>query len=388
VSGPKGGSYVVVSAEELERRALSAARDRYARVAQECVSVAATLKGLGDKVPAVASSVKGDSAAVASAANELERRTARMRERITEIRVALAIAALPKVHLTLTFNEPAAKPGAKPAASAPRTARPAAPAVKDQVALAQELVSKALAVLGPDAAPGLTRKLTGVVAAKGPDQQRITVDDLRITIQGLRKTFDLAQKNESRREQVLVALDGCEGADARELRSRITRVPPGGSVPVSLAHATAVAAAERAHRDALFVQDAVADVLAEIGYRVEDSMAVTVADEGLLLELPGHAHHVARLSSRGDQLRFNVIRVDAEANAGADTAAEVTACEVFADVRAALRKAGVAWDVTRMDPPGATVMASASATPTAVAGRKSGGAKRRKTASVAREINR
>ncbi len=182
-----------------------------------------------------------------------------------------------------------------------------------------------------------------------------------------------ALTNAKEREAVLAELDGCEGIEAQRLRSAVEDLVPGDDVPVAVAEAKQVARADAAARDALFVQAAVVDVLADLGYRVDESMAVAVAEAGVLVELPGHRDHIARVQTREGQLRFSVVRVGESAvgsdalTAAQDTGAEVEACEVFDSLHVGLAAVGVAWRLDRKDPPGATKVARARSRPTTVA---------------------
>lgn len=379
MSGPKGGRYTVVSAEELERRAIAAATDRYSRVCGELDAVAQSLAGYGVDVPAAPRAVPGGSSTVQTAAAQLQAQLPQLRAQLTEQRVAAALAAMPKITLALSA---AAEPtgtgiaGSTKKTYATKAARDAAAtgaAAEEVVATAEKMVAGALVGTGSDVPAVLARKLVGIRSATSIDQQRLALDDLRFAVQRVRDQQRGALTNAKEREAVLAELDGCKGIEAQRLRSAVEDLVPGDDVPVAVAEAKQVARADAAARDALFVQAAVVDVLADLGYRVDESMAVAVAEAGVLVELPGHRDHIARVQTREGQLRFSVVRVGESAvgsdalTAAQDTGAEVEACEVFDSLHVGLAAVGVAWRLDRKDPPGATKVARARSRPATVA---------------------
>jgi hypothetical protein len=383
MSGPKGGSYQVVSAEELERRALVTAKQRYSRVRADFFALTATLSGYGEHIAEPTASPKGDSAAVTDAATALEAAIGPMKARLSDHRVKAALAAIPKVKITLNVA-----PASDVRTTTDRTATRVTPAspgqsrratAADYIAQAEALVAKTVEATGGDVPAPIVAKLTAM--QKHPQassvSMRIALDDLRLAVQRHRDEAKQKQRNAKLREQVLAVLDGCEGAEALSIRRSVELTAPGAPVPVTLLVAQQVAAADTAATDAAFVQAAVVDALSDLGYEVETSMDVAVAQGGVLLEIPGHKQHAARIQAKAGQLRFNVVRTREVNSEQDDVQAEVDACVLVDQLREELSEAGVAWTVSRRDPPGARPVAKSRRTPKVTA-------KRTKTSAPAR----
>jgi hypothetical protein len=381
MSGPKGGGYAVVSAEELERRALQQADARYGRLrdAQHAVADSLALHGVhATKAPPRAA---GDSRSVNARCDALESELVQLQERLTDVRVAKAIAAIPKVALDH------AKKGFAAAGAPPhRTAEQQSGAV----AAAEALIERMAQETGAEPSPAVLRKLGLVRDSGSPAQQRLALEDLRYALQLIRDGNRRSVRAAQQREAALAALDGCSGPEARRAYEALCRIRPGDPVPLNISQAQELAAQDRGQQDATFVQAAVVDVLQGLGYDVGDPMSVAVADRGALLELPGHPAHVAHVRTKDGQLRFSVVRVSGDRIDGpGDIAAEEESCQLFDELKQGLAEAGVAWLIDRHDPPGAVPVAWTSSQPTAVALRNAKRATRRpRTAEGEREADR
>lgn len=386
MSGPKGGSYTVVSAEELERRALRAARDRYDRVRTAHSAVCESI-ALDESPPArLPKSVAGTSAMVSAAAADAETRLATARTRLTDLRLAAALEATPKIKLTLTLDSRSGQAPAVAVAQRPLDAS----AGQATVAKAEKIVAKALAELGESAVGPLSGPLDLVRSAEGSGQSSLALDHLRFQVQNLRDAARLTRRQTELREAVLTALDGCTSEEALSLRDRLLATNSGPG-PVTLEYARSLAEREKRQRDAEFVEDAVLDVIAELGYQVGESVGVSVAKGGVLVEVPGHPQHLARVHRAGDQLRFNVVRVGA-GDPGQDAEAETVACGFFQQLQQGLSAEGVDWKVSRREVPGAVPLPSIEALPPGVASKPAPGARRqpqrRRARERAREMDR
>ena len=392
MSGPKGGSYEVVSVEELERRALLASRDRFERARASFESVSRALAGFEPGLETDAPSAVGDSAAVAAAASALEVQVRGLKARLSDHRVAEAIAAIPRVYVDLG-EAASAQTGSSALRDTPQISSTPGAARLDVVAMAEALLVDLVRRTGSQSEGDLLRRLATVRAASTAAQGRLALDDLRFAAQQVHDRFRAEERaragNAAAREAALAILDGCTGSEAARARDEIVRVRAGDPIPISPEAAEELARADRAAADAEFVQNAVVSVLSDLGYQVGGPMTVAVAEGGALLELPGHSHHLARLRSRSGQLQFSVVRVGGNPNdVAGDAAAEVTACDVFEDIRESLMESGVAWTLSRQDPPGAIPVARALQRPVGVAARTSAAARRRRPASEERGLNR
>lgn len=380
VSGPKGGSYSVVSAVELERRALRAARDRCARAVAELDVLAESLAALGDSTVPARREVSGDSLAVAAAAASAEAQLEQGRARLTKLRLTAAMARNAHAGLSIDFlagrRVQASREG--PAASAP--------AAEDVARRAERAVAEAALEVGAEHVGTLLVKLHGVRASTSETQAGLALDDLRQHIDGLRKAHREAVRRAREREEILSVLDGHVSEEARGVRARVEQIRAGDPVPVTLEYAQRLASRDEAAQDAAFVEQAVKDSLTDLGYEVDGSMGVTVAADGVLLDLPGHDHYAARLRQRGGQLQYNVIRLGGRSSESraSDERAEIAACEVFEEVYSGLAEAGIDWRIERRDPVGATPVQTMSPE-RAVSAKRSALERRRRRPAVQRQ---
>ena len=379
MSGPKGGTYAVVSAEELERRALRTAQDRYVRAAAECNAIGVSLSSYDEQVTPLDVEARGDSVQVSAAAAIAELEAKVLRERLSDHRVQAALAAIPKVTIQLDDASPS---GAQTEYS---VTTPDPKVTADLLAKANAMLAQLVGETGQDASSLLLSKLAGVHAASGDRQQRMALDDLRLAVQRVRDGHRAKLRLARDRSRVLAALDGCEGLEAIRIREAVSDSAPDGHLPVSVEQARKIAERDSAERDAGFVQNAVVSVLEDLGYAMGAQMSVTVAHDGALLELPRHPGHGARLRARGDQLQFYVVRLGDVGDPDVDADAEVEACQVFAEVHEKLESAGVQWHLQRKDPPGAVPVAHQSTRPDSLIRRRER-PKRRRRGTSEREI--
>lgn len=338
-----------MSAEELERRALRAARDRYDRVRAAHAAACQAIAGFEPAPAQLPLAVSGASDAVSAAAAAAESSLAMARARLTDLRVAAALKATPKVRLIL--SRPAPAEGAPPLPVVGVSPSASGGAVQK----AEETVARAIADLGEVAVSGLAGPLEMVRSAEGSAQASLALDHLRHEVQRLRDAAERERRDAQARELVLAALDGCTSEEARVVRDRLLGATS-GSPSVTVEYARSLAQRERAHADAQYVEDSVLDVLEELGYQVGEAVGVSVAKHGVLVEVPGHPQHLARFHRAGDQLRFQVVRVG-DGEPEGDIAAEVEACGIFAQVQQGLADQGVQWALTRREAPGAVPVA-------------------------------
>lgn len=359
MSGPKGGAYVVISAAELERRALRTAQDRYARVVAELDVLVDSLSGFGERVGRVSGISAGmSSVEVQAEVAVAEKRVRELSDRLTSLRVAAALKSAAPIKLSIVFNTPPR--------SGPTDSVPAATTVSAVAARAERLVERMLAELGDGPVARLRLGLESVYQSRTDAQAQLALDELSLLAQGLRREHEQREHHRRDRLDALGVLDGCVSREAQELRDRIRRLEPGEPLPVPLVRVRAVAAEDARQQDAAYVEEAVVDVLQELGYDVGTPMDVAIGHGGVFLEVPGFDRHIARLRRSGDQLQFNVISVGGKAGRERDSEAEVSACEVFEEVHTALAQAGVEWRLERRDPPGAVPVATITAQPKTV----------------------
>lgn len=366
MSGPKGGHIQVVSREELERRALATATDRFNRVTEAFREVAAALTTYDHHLQ-VAQLPRGTSQVVTRAADEVESRLAAARVLLTESRVAAALAATPKIKRNIDFTRLASASPEKsaPAATTVSASGEAGMAV-DPVARATAAVERALRDLGDGPATDLLHRLAGIQKSAGTAQARIGYDDLTFTIQKLRTRKKEQDAAIALREQALAALDGCVSEEAAAARTRLTTTPPGDPVPLSLHYVQSLAQRDHAAQEAAFVHAAAVEVLAELGFEFSPDSSTLSSPDGVLIGVPDHPHHIARLHRDGAELGFYVIRVGEPADPREDAAAEVAACGVFEELHEGLADTGIEWILSRREPAGAFEVVGVAAEPAGV----------------------
>lgn len=359
MSGPKGGAYQVVSAEELERRALETARNRLSRFAQELRDLSKALSAY-DNAPQVqqlpAAAREATSREVNQLADRAEALVRTTRGILTDIRVAAAIAATPKIRLNLSIHKSTSAHNAA-SASVARAAAPDDHPVKDLVARAEQAVANALPALDEKAVAQLAAKLDGLRSVAGTGRASIAYDDLCFHIAGLKRDHRLRQKWVESRDALLAALDRCTGQEAQGVRRQLLALPEGSVLPVSLEYVESLARREAAEADAEYVDAAVAEVLAELGYEVGHPPKADLP-HGVHLAIPGYPRHLARVERRSSDLAFWVVGVGGEpTDPREDLQAETVACQSFEQLQDRLAVRGVNWDVTTRFAPGERTVA-------------------------------
>lgn len=354
MSGPKSGSYQVVSPEELERRALAAAQDRYSRANATRDSVLNALSAYSPGEKASATPAGATSREVNSAALSLEQANEELAAQLVQAQVADALGAMVRIRIDLPMRDDS------PLSSTDPTVADDSMGIRQR---SEALVQRTLEEVGPAAAPEMRRDLQRVMSATTPTQSRLAYSLLGKTAQRLRDEHRYLRRWRKDRDAVLSALDGCTGSEASAVRAAVDFAQEGSRLPVSLAQASDVAKRDRASQDAQFVREKVADVLTSMGYESRSAPQVSVPDSGALLELEGHPRHIVRLLEHHGQLLFNVVGVGQSASPTEDAAAERDACEVWQVLSQRLTRSGVRWTLERQDAPGQTPVARTASMP-------------------------
>lgn len=346
MSGPKGGCYEVVSPEELERRALVAANERYQRACRLHDRVLADLRSMGqDERPAgpARGLVSSDVIAEAQALEEL---TADLSGRLAERRARAAMAAIPSITVD---GAAAARPHEAPQ---PRAVK----GTDDEGRKLRAVVEDAIRKWGDFDAARLATTLLAFAEATDDGGRRLARDQLYKIVQGMESKHRLRQEHERQRSEILAVLDGCLSAEAAAVRTAV-ECAGAGELPCTVEQARRIAARHTAAEDSRFVEAALHDSLQALGYEVHTGISVTVSRDGALLALPDHPRHVAQLRMQSGEIRFNVARIDSATDREADFAAEVDACQLVDALLPELSARGVMWTLERHDPAGSTPMA-------------------------------
>lgn len=394
VSGPRGGRAVVVSPAELESRAMLAAGQRYARARDQFNVLAGSLGLYGEECSAAQDAVSGDSAAVGRSASQLEAAIPGMRARVSRHRVRSALASIPRVRFDFEETHVGETVSSSPELAAQsRTSNGSehvsgnsTEGVRDLRQKIEKIVGAVVAETSASLPTGLSTRVDSTLQLTDEVQLRMAYGELRLEAQRILDEHRLRETRAKRRAEILAVLDDGIGESSAGLRAKLDQMVPGHELPVTLAEATSAVRADLAAADAAFVEVAVGEVLSELGYEVADSMTVTVAKGGVLLEIPGHSSHAARLHVHGDQLRYNVVRLDSSGTEGEDLNAEAHACAVVDEVQGHLRGAGVDWELSRSEPPGAVPVGKARRDSQRVLAKQRSRSKRRRQQSGRREM--
>jgi hypothetical protein len=360
VSGPKCGHYQVVSAEELQRRRLAAAQDRYSRavaalqVFQSAVAVAAATYGdLGVLAPQPAQLHAGSAEAFEQASDSL---TAGLETARQQLEVAVAGARF------RALSADAAHISSVLAEEEPRPKRQQAPA-RSAEPKREETLTRILGRLPADTEPDVVAR-TDVLARRyldatsQPEKAKL-LDAIRLLVQAEQDRHALVRHNNELLEALYQQLDGLAGDAVTTLRGVIKGLDRTSELPAGLQDRVAAAkSAAEAERDREFVVAAAAKALADLGYSVGEEFRTAVPAAGALLELPHSARHGLQVRERNQQLMLNVVRFDADGERDplADKDAEESFCQDFAQLKDLLRLDGVDLRMLRADAPGQTEM--------------------------------
>jgi hypothetical protein len=356
MSGPKCGHYTVVSEEELRRRRLAAARDRFSRARAELLAFRVELNaaeatygvlafaGPADEVPD-----GEDASALETGAEQLERAVESARAELDR-----AVSAARVRHF--------AAEGSKLTASL-KESGPRRRAAADQPGETREEVARVLARLPGSATQDAVASCNSLAtkcltAVRATDREQLLAA-LRLAVQRESDRARTVAANRTKIGALYAELDGLAGRDVEVVRGLLKGAALDEPVTPDLeARVLAARNAAREELDREFVLGAAAEALAQLGYSIGEDFITAVPEGGGLVDLPHSARHGVMVRERDGQLLVNVVRYDSTGNRepADDTAAEESFCTDFDAVRSILAERGVELDMLRADAPGATPM--------------------------------
>ncbi len=374
MSGPKGCSVQVVSAQELERRALVAARARYDEAARRAERLARELKEAerrGVDVPARVhhGGAPSTSAACERAAGELddacdwvERELLRrvgehLAQRLVEGLTASqghddgASLVVTPVEVVLHGGRPVPVAGATPAEDGWR----------DRVAAS---VHHALACLGDlqqaDWEAVRSRALAVLAATESGRAHTLLLvlqDDVDARLRAATDRRALERQAQEFRAR-LAAVEAVDASTAQGLRHRLDvalRTAGLACLPQQLfAELASVEARARSEADRRYALQAAAQCLAELGYEVDEGFETVAPGRPEYVSRPdwqGYAVQVRTLPATGDII-FNVVRSQGVPSTARDTQIETAWCEDFRAARVRAGQLGVSIDLKEHVPAG------------------------------------
>lgn len=369
MSGPKGGSYRVVSAEELRRRALARARQRLeaARSAHGALraDVEAGRRLYGDRVPAAPGEPtiedERDPESVEAAARELERRVAAaerpLREVLAECRADAMTAALDlgPVDGSVSAEEVVR---AHRRRRETRDERAGEGATDTLVADIARVLRRLDADADEETQVRLASQAEAVVAATSPARAQDLLDLLRDEVMRVSREMRARREREQDLDELESRLHGLDGDEAAAARSTLAAARRS---EVALEELRAmvdrvVAAAENA-ADRAFVLAQATKALASLGYEVDQGFETLVVEDGYAhvrrAAWPGYAVRV-RAATDPARLNFNVVRAsDREASDQRDLEVEEEWCADLGHLLVDLEGRGVEVRLDRTTPAGA-----------------------------------
>jgi hypothetical protein len=364
VSGPKSGDYHVVSAAELRRRQIAAAKDRYLRVVATVEAfhgtfsaAKATYGDLGVSVPRVtvlnAHEAEDWDRASDALATGLATARRQLEETVRASRQQMLAAEGLRVSSVLVEERRAPRPAGR---GAPEAGRAAPEAVVSEGMLTGVL-ARLPASAAADVAARCETLARGFLQASSQSERTKVLDGIRHLVQMEQDRRARVARNGALIEELYRELDGLSNDTVDILRGVLKGVDPAADLPEGLRGRVAAArAAAEAERDQEFVLATAAKALADLGYAVGDDFRTAVPASGALVELPHSSRHGLQIRERNQQLMFNVVRFDQEGRRDplADKDAEESFCRDFAQLKSRMREDGVDLRMLRADAPGQT----------------------------------
>jgi hypothetical protein len=334
MSDGKASSYRVVSAEELRRRAVAAARERLDRANQAAlelgvlVSAAETTYGALDVVAPVGSpSASDDPAVIDRLAHQVETEVAAARGRAQD-----AIAKARSRRLEEAAGELLAslRP-TEPLAALKRSAPASTHAVGGQMEDALRIVRR----LPGDATPESVERCEQLVADVGSvgseARGAVLLTALRAEVQAARDRSETVSTNRDELARLYRELDGLDGEEVSAVRGHLRGLPLDAPLPAGLAARVEGVRQEALHeQDRRFALQVTREVLEEQGYALgEDFVTVVASADGAVLPLAASRRHGVRVRERAGQLLFNVVRFDKTDDGSSDDEAATAFCQDF-----------------------------------------------------------
>jgi len=368
VSGPKGASYTVVSAEELKRRALAAATARWQAQCTRYQELAADVEAAravhGDVIsplaslPQVVGTTSDDYDRCAAVVDELVSSCdGSYRAQLGQARASTVMGALAALIDAVPVPEPTA--------SDARSAREKAPSYAPSSPFGQgEHVRRALARLDPEAGETARERAESLAeqALLAPSAARS--GQLVRALEDVVQRANTAQKQRRRRdadfEELRRALAGLDTDQVCETVERLDAAQAGGSdaTPELRSLVAEVAGAARTEQDRRFALNTAVACLEEMGYEAGVGFDTVVSQGGAVhLRRAGWPGYAVQLRARhsGAELGFNVVcfAADQPSSSARDAEVEREWCADFAELRRAARRKGLDLALTRQENAGA-----------------------------------
>lgn len=362
LSGPKGVSYRVVSAEELRHRALDQSRSRCGELETRLDALSAEERRSGLSVPAAGGSRPGrrtsdDLDAWQSYESELRAQIEVRHARLADVRQR-ACQAL--IHRELGIDG-SIQLGVRHV-----------PTVRQRSAAQQEVdgsLERAAAVIARLEDSSVQEALVARmrrISEHGEDlvAARPLLAVLRAEIQRELRTQESSRRLRQRISDLDVQLAGIPGVEAQEMRRFLAGATTAAAVESAEQRAAEVRARAQAEQDRVFVVAQASAAFRHLGYDVgEEFVTAAMAGAPGLVEppdLPGHRLQIVFLPGSARFLT-NVVGLADQPDAAADLDAETATCRDLTAVESSLTAQGI--ETTRFHdvPPGQVPVERATA---------------------------
>lgn len=324
MSGPKGVQYSVAQVAAMaEARALAEQKSRLRMLradaeafAQECALVEAHYRE-GVAVPRASRVGGADSAAVRRVADELAAALVIAREQLDEVRVRRRRERLATRLADLAPIEVPDHPRASDQPSASATAERPREVAHDRASLSAR-VDEVLARLDPEAE--LSERFISLVALLAQADPQVAEQSYRSVEEEVARV-NREQRRRRRIGSVLAELDVRAGAlDDPRASSAVADARTRGEALTedelervrSFVETAETAEHERAAQ--AYVATSISQILEGLGYEVMSGFDTAVAEHGVLVRRPGWRQHGLRVAVDGEEIGFDVVRVEGEAD--------------------------------------------------------------------------
>lgn len=339
MSGPKGYRYTVISEEEKRRREDEA---RTARCRQHLVTLAGLLGQLRHHGMATPAAPEEPSRRTHDALIAWERDLTDALAR-AEVLVSRAAAAAIARQLDVTNDVDTTavslSADSRPANTSARSATSRTAGAGHPLASQVRKVLDSVALLqDPDARAALTALAATIVRIHSLPQAEGDLLTLKTRVSSALTTQRLRRAAEA----TLLEIAGLTSADADRLRARAGRISTSEELRLLRSEVAQLGDAAARSADAAFVERALADVLTELGYQVDEGFQLIQYGTAAVVGHPQHPHYGMRFQVNPvSEMLLTRLIAHQPTTPDADARAEALTCATFHQVASELYRHGV-----------------------------------------------
>lgn len=221
-----------------------------------------------------------------------------------------------------------------------------------------EVAAGVLATLLPAAETSLVLELCKQLEEMSPDDWRseMVLESLQRQAQNENERARRGQANQALIKSLLSELDEVAGPEVDALRQQLAEFDPYQALPPGTTERVRVTAREASERtEEEVVAQALAEVLGDLGYQIDENFAHNLRAGEAVAPLPGDDHRGVVFRVDRDRLMYAVARYDESGRRQprADQMAEGRWCADLPSIANAMERRNVAFEVEQANPPGA-----------------------------------